>query len=147
MTGAPLSDRRRRQEDAHVMADGLTYVDLIWIEKRLQRSIRFGRVASEQIIDRRCSVVAFAPGEPLRTFPQGVGPSRMLVRPSPSGVTADDILREVDALGQVQRDRELDERYPQQIRLTSDIPSPRGRHKGAIPKCSTISGGRQSAVI
>ena len=40
----------------------------------------------------------FAPGEPLRTFPQGVGPSRMLVRPSPSGVTADDILREVDAL-------------------------------------------------
>jgi len=40
----------------------------------------------------------FAPGEPLRTFPQGVGPSRMLARPSPSGVTADDILREVDAL-------------------------------------------------
>ena len=40
----------------------------------------------------------FAPGEPLRTFPQGVGPSRMLARPSPSSVTADDILREVDAL-------------------------------------------------
>jgi len=40
----------------------------------------------------------FAPGEPLRTFPQGVGPARMLKRPSPAGITADDILREVDAL-------------------------------------------------
>jgi len=46
-----------------VMADGPTYVDLILIEKRLQRWIRFGRVASEQIIDRRCSIVAFAPGD------------------------------------------------------------------------------------
>lgn len=63
MTSAPLSERRRRQEDPHVMADGLTYVDLIWIEKRVQRWIRFGRVASEQIIDRRRCVVALAPGD------------------------------------------------------------------------------------
>jgi ADP-heptose:LPS heptosyltransferase len=40
----------------------------------------------------------FAPGEPLRTFPQGVGPARLLARPSPAGITADDIMREVDAL-------------------------------------------------
>jgi len=40
----------------------------------------------------------FAPGEPLRTFPQGVGPARMLARPSPNGITVDDILREIDAL-------------------------------------------------
>src|SRR5229473_4751913 len=46
-----------------VMADRPTYVDLIWIEKRVQRWIRFGRVASEQIIDRHRSIVAFAPGE------------------------------------------------------------------------------------
>src|SRR5262249_50340431 len=46
-----------------VAADTLTYVDLIWIEKRVQRWIRFGRVASEQIIDRHRSVVAFAPGD------------------------------------------------------------------------------------
>ena len=46
-----------------VAADTLTYVDLIWIEKRLQRWIRFGMVASEQIIDRHRSVVAFAPGD------------------------------------------------------------------------------------
>jgi uncharacterized protein DUF2840 len=63
MTSAPLSERRRRQEDAHVMADGLTYVDLIWIEKRVQRWIRFGRVTSRQIIDRQRGIVAFGPGE------------------------------------------------------------------------------------
>jgi len=40
----------------------------------------------------------FAPGEPLRTFPQGVGPARMLARPSPNGITVNDILREIDAL-------------------------------------------------
>ncbi len=41
--------------------DGLTYVDLIWIEKRIQRWIRFGRIASERIVDRRRSTVGFAP--------------------------------------------------------------------------------------
>ena len=40
----------------------------------------------------------FAPGEPLRTFPQGIGKSRMLARPSPAGITATDILNEIDAL-------------------------------------------------
>jgi Protein of unknown function (DUF2840) len=46
----------------NITADGLTYVDLIWIEKRLQRWIRFGRVASQQIVNHRRSTVAFAPG-------------------------------------------------------------------------------------
>jgi len=40
----------------------------------------------------------FAPGEPLRTFPQGVGPSRMIARPSPAGITTDDIEAEIEAL-------------------------------------------------
>jgi ADP-heptose:LPS heptosyltransferase len=40
----------------------------------------------------------FAPGEPRRTFPQGVGPSRMLARPSPAGITAAEMLAEIDAL-------------------------------------------------
>jgi ADP-heptose:LPS heptosyltransferase len=44
-------------------------------------------------------VGVFAPGEPRRTYPQGVGPSRMLARPSPAGITAADLLAEVDALG------------------------------------------------
>ena len=41
----------------------------------------------------------FAPGEPLRTFPQGVGPSRMLARSSPDAVGLEDMLAEVSALG------------------------------------------------
>jgi ADP-heptose:LPS heptosyltransferase len=43
-------------------------------------------------------VGVFAPGEPLRTFPQGIGTARMLARPSPEGILAADILREIDAL-------------------------------------------------
>ena len=43
-------------------------------------------------------VGVFAPGEPLRTFPQGIGPSRMLARAAPDQITALDIEREVDAL-------------------------------------------------
>lgn len=42
--------------------DALTYVDLIWIEQRQQRWIRFGRIVSERIVDRRRSVVGFTPG-------------------------------------------------------------------------------------
>ena len=46
-----------------VMADRPTYVDLIWIEKRVQRWIRFGRVASEQIVNPRRSTVTFVPDD------------------------------------------------------------------------------------
>lgn len=41
----------------------------------------------------------FSPGQPLRTFPQGVGSSRVIARPSPEGITASLMLREADALG------------------------------------------------
>lgn len=44
-------------------------------------------------------VGVFAPGEPLRTYPQGIGPSRMLAAPAPAAVDAAMILREIDALG------------------------------------------------
>jgi ADP-heptose:LPS heptosyltransferase len=40
----------------------------------------------------------FTPGEPQRTFPQGVGPSRVIARPSPAGVTADVMVKELDLL-------------------------------------------------
>jgi heptosyltransferase II len=43
-------------------------------------------------------VGVFAPGQPDRTFPQGIGPSRMLHRPSPEGITSSMILHEIDAL-------------------------------------------------
>jgi ADP-heptose:LPS heptosyltransferase len=40
----------------------------------------------------------FAPGQPDRTFPQGVGPARLIARPSPEGINAGTIMREVEAL-------------------------------------------------
>jgi ADP-heptose:LPS heptosyltransferase len=43
-------------------------------------------------------VGVFAPGQPDRTFPQGVGPSRMLHRSSAEGITSSMILHEIDAL-------------------------------------------------
>ena len=42
-------------------ADGLTHVELTWIEQKIEHWIRFGAVASERIIDRRRRVVAFRP--------------------------------------------------------------------------------------
>lgn len=41
---------------------GLTHVELLWIEGKIERWIRFGRVAQERILDRRRRVVSFAPG-------------------------------------------------------------------------------------
>ena len=49
-------------------------------------------------------VGVFAPGQPDRTFPQGTGPSRMMHRPSPAGITAATILREIDALAYLPHD-------------------------------------------
>ncbi len=40
----------------------------------------------------------FAPGEPNRTFPQGMGLSRILFRESPEGITPAAILAEIDGL-------------------------------------------------
>jgi ADP-heptose:LPS heptosyltransferase len=40
----------------------------------------------------------FTPGEPQRTFPQGPGPSRVIARTSPDGVTAEVMLTELELL-------------------------------------------------
>ncbi|UCI22440.1 DUF2840 domain-containing protein [Mesorhizobium sp. B2-1-8] len=40
----------------------LTTVELIWIEKRIEHRIRFGRPAQEMIIDERRRVLGFVPG-------------------------------------------------------------------------------------
>jgi ADP-heptose:LPS heptosyltransferase len=44
-------------------------------------------------------VGVFAPGEPKRTFPQGIAPWRMIHRAAPGEITAADLLREVADLG------------------------------------------------
>jgi hypothetical protein len=40
----------------------LTTVELLWIEKRIENWIRFGRAAEERTLDRRRRVLSFAPG-------------------------------------------------------------------------------------
>ena len=41
----------------------LTWVELVWYEKRIERWIRFGQVREERILDRRRRLVGFAPGD------------------------------------------------------------------------------------
>jgi hypothetical protein len=40
----------------------LTHVELIWIEKRIEQWLRFGRDVAEQVLDRRRRILSFAPG-------------------------------------------------------------------------------------
>ena len=42
--------------------DGLTHVELTWIEKKLEHWIRFGRIAEDRVLTRRTRVVGFRPG-------------------------------------------------------------------------------------
>ena len=42
-------------------SDGLTHVELIWLEKRIEHWTRFGRDVAEQILDRRRRILSFAP--------------------------------------------------------------------------------------
>ncbi|WP_342709605.1 DUF2840 domain-containing protein [Bradyrhizobium sp. B124] len=39
-----------------------TTVELLWLEKRIENRVRFGRAASEKIIDGHRRVLSFAPG-------------------------------------------------------------------------------------
>ncbi len=47
------------------------------------------------------AVGVFAPGEPERTFPQGIGRSTIIARPSPQGITATEIADAALSLGAV----------------------------------------------
>jgi len=42
-------------------SDGLTHVELIWVENRIEHWIRFGREVGEQVLDRRRRILSFAP--------------------------------------------------------------------------------------
>jgi hypothetical protein len=39
----------------------LTHVELLWLEKRIENWIRFGRHAEEQILDKRRRILSFSP--------------------------------------------------------------------------------------
>jgi hypothetical protein len=45
-----------------VAASDLTTVELLWLEKRIENRVRFGRSVAEKIIDRNRRVLSFAPG-------------------------------------------------------------------------------------
>jgi hypothetical protein len=40
----------------------LTQVELIWLKKRIENWIRFGRIAQEAVLDRNRRIVSFTPG-------------------------------------------------------------------------------------
>jgi hypothetical protein len=40
----------------------LTHVELLWLEKRIESWIRFGRHAEEQVLDKQRRILSFAPG-------------------------------------------------------------------------------------
>ncbi len=40
----------------------LTQVEVLWLEKRIENRVRFGRVAEEQRIDQSRRILSFAPG-------------------------------------------------------------------------------------
>ena len=40
----------------------LTQVEILWLEKRIENRIRFGRIVEEKILDPRRRIVSFAPG-------------------------------------------------------------------------------------
>ncbi|MDR3514003.1 MAG: DUF2840 domain-containing protein [Caulobacteraceae bacterium] len=58
---APSPDRLPPRPNGDGAA--LTEVELTWVEKKIERWLRFGRRARETILDRRRSLAAFAPGE------------------------------------------------------------------------------------
>jgi hypothetical protein len=45
-----------------VAAGDLTTVELLWLEKRIENRVRFGRPISEKVLDRNRRALSFAPG-------------------------------------------------------------------------------------
>jgi Protein of unknown function (DUF2840) len=45
-----------------VAVSDLTTVELLWLERRIENRIRFGRSVSEKLVDRNRRVLSFAPG-------------------------------------------------------------------------------------
>jgi hypothetical protein len=45
-----------------VGASDLTTVEILWLEKRIENRVRFGRPVSEKVVDRNRRILSFAPG-------------------------------------------------------------------------------------
>ncbi len=61
MTGLAAASARAGRALASSL-DGLTQVELVWIEKQIEHWIRFGREVREQVLDRRRRILFFPPG-------------------------------------------------------------------------------------
>ena len=61
MTGTAAPRMRGGPLPSAFPHDSMTHVELTWIEKKIEYWIRFGQPANEQILDRRRSIVGFAP--------------------------------------------------------------------------------------
>src|SRR5258705_3770547 len=70
----------------------LTQVELLWLERRIENRIRFGRAAEERILDRSRHVLSFTPGSVFAFV-------RWVSNDFGAGVSRIDILRAV-ATGQ-----------------------------------------------
>src|SRR5271168_2970298 len=51
-----------RYPTKEVTVSDLTTVELLWLEKRIENRVRFGRAVSESILDRNRRILSFAPG-------------------------------------------------------------------------------------
>src|SRR5260370_27958204 len=51
-----------RYPTKEVTVSDLTTVELLWLEKRIENRVRFGRPVSEKVLDRNRRVLSFAPG-------------------------------------------------------------------------------------
>src|SRR5213080_2193358 len=51
-----------RYPTKEVTVSDLTTVELLWLEKRIENRVRFGRAVSEKILDRNRRILSFAPG-------------------------------------------------------------------------------------
>src|SRR5215471_20193130 len=45
-----------------VGASDLTTVEILWLDKRIENRVRFGRSVSEKLVDRNRRVLSFVPG-------------------------------------------------------------------------------------
>lgn len=61
MTGDRPRNYPTHKAPAARRRDGLTHVELVWAERKIEHWIRFGGVAEERIIDRSRRVVSFSP--------------------------------------------------------------------------------------
>lgn len=86
LTGDAAPMARRVADPPH---SALTWVELVWFEKRIEHWIRFGRIAQEEILDRRRRRVAFAQG--VFAFVRWAANDRGTI------VSRIDIIRTVDA--------------------------------------------------